>query len=161
MYIILIVFLIVLPPPVDVRATQSSPSSPVEVSWSPPTDQGAFNITGYRIFYGCSGENVSMPAAATSIGLRVEGGYEHQRVSLRSESDDLYSELVNVTVGKVLIVVCITIMALIQNVVLFSDYDMAKYPCGCSREIGATIGVMICLVTVATIIVITVLHWWR
>ena len=95
------VIFVVIPPPADVQATQSSPSSPVEVSWSPPIHQGAFNITGYGIFYG-SGENVSVPKIATSIGLRVEGGYHHQTVFLRSESDQLYSELVNVTVGKVL-----------------------------------------------------------
>ena len=73
----------------------------MEVSWSPPTHQGAFNITGYRIFYG-SGENISVHKVATSIGLRVEGGYLHQTVFLRSESDQLSSELVNVTVGKLL-----------------------------------------------------------
>jgi hypothetical protein len=46
--------------------------------------------------------HVSVPTAATSIGLRVEGGYDRQPVFLqiRSESDQLSSELVNVTVGK-------------------------------------------------------------
>ena len=94
-------FFAVIPPPLNARATQSSSSAPVEVSWSPPTYQGAFNITGYRIFYG-SGENVSVSKIATSIGLSVEGGYHHQTVFLHSESDQLHSELVNVTVGKLL-----------------------------------------------------------
>ena len=89
----------VVPPPVDVRATQSSLSSPVEVSWSPPT-AGDVNITGYRIFYSDAGENISVPIIITSLGLRVGGNYIGEIVFLRSESDQLYSELVNVTVGK-------------------------------------------------------------
>ena len=90
----------VIPPPLNVRAIQSSPYAPVEVSWSPPTHQGAFSITGYRLFYG-HGETayVSVPTAATSISLRMEGGlYDHQIVFIHSESDHLSSELVNVTV---------------------------------------------------------------
>ena len=84
----------------DVRATQSNSSATVEVSWSPPSD-GAINITGYRIFYG-SGQNISVPVVATSIGIRVNGSYHNnnQSVFLRSEADQLYSELVNVAVGK-------------------------------------------------------------
>ena len=88
----------VVPPPVDVRATQSGSSAPVEVSWSPPTE-GDVNITGYRMFYG-NGENVSVPIDITSVGLRVDRNYRGETVFLRSESDQLYSELVNVTVGK-------------------------------------------------------------
>ena len=80
-------------PPVNVRATQSSSSAPVEVSWSPTSD-GAI---GYRIFYG-NGQNVLVPSVATYIGLRVDGNYVGQNVSIRSESDQLYSELVNVSV---------------------------------------------------------------
>ena len=57
-------FLVILPP-VDVRATQSSPSAPVEVSWSSPTE-GDIDITGYRIFYG-SGENVSVPILSSHL----------------------------------------------------------------------------------------------
>ena len=85
-------------PPVNVRATQSSSSSPVEVSWSPPSD-GATNITGYRIFYG-SGKIVLVPSVAdiTLVGLKVGGNYTGQNVSIRSESDQLYSELINVSV---------------------------------------------------------------
>ena len=96
-------FFAVIPPPLNLRAIQSNFSAPVEVSWSPPTLQGAFNITGYRIFYG-NGQtaNVSVPTAVTSIGLRVEREYNHQTVFIHSESDQLSSELVNVTVGKFL-----------------------------------------------------------
>ena len=96
---------LVIPPPLNVQAIKSSPHAPVEVSWSPPIHQGAFSITGYRLFYG-HGETayVSAPTAATSIGLRVEGGrfnlYDRQIVFIHSESDHLSSELVNVTVGK-------------------------------------------------------------
>ena len=84
----------------DVRAIQSSSLATVEVSWSPPSD-GAINITGYRIFYG-SGQNISVPVVATSIGIRVNGSYHNnsQSVFLLSEADQLYSELVNVAVGK-------------------------------------------------------------
>ena len=90
---------IVLPPPVDVRATQSSSSAPVEVSWSPPPVQGDFEITGYRIFYG-SGQNISILSVLTSVGLVVSENYDGQTLFLRSESDQLFSEHVNVTVGK-------------------------------------------------------------
>ena len=85
-------------PPLNVRATQSSSSAPVEVSWSPPTD-GANSITGYRIYYG-NGKNVLIPSVAviTSVSLKVDGNYISQNVSIRSEADQLYSELVNVSI---------------------------------------------------------------
>ena len=95
------IFYVVLTSPVNVRATQSSSSAPVEVSWSPPSSDGTTNITGYRIFYG-SGQNVLVPSVATNIGLRVDRNYIGQNVSIRSESDQLYSEFisVSVTMGK-------------------------------------------------------------
>ena len=72
----------------------------MEVSWSPPSD-GANIITGYRIFYG-NGNNISVGAAATYIGLRVDGNYIGKNVSVRSEADQVYSELIStsVTVGE-------------------------------------------------------------
>ena len=84
----------------NVVVTQSSSSAPVEVSWSSPSD-GANIITGYRIFYG-RGKNTSVQSVATSIGLRVSGNFVGQNVSIRSEADQLYSELINtsVTVGE-------------------------------------------------------------
>ena len=87
-------------PPLAVQATQSSSSAPVEVSWSPPSD-GANSITGYRIFYG-SGKNTTVQAVATSIGLRVDGSHVGQNISVRSEADQLYSELIStsVTIGE-------------------------------------------------------------
>ena len=85
-------------PPVDFQATQSSSSGPVKISWSPPSD-GANIITGYRIFYG-NGKNTSVQSVATSIGLRVNGSHINQNVSIRSEADHLYSELVNVSVTQ-------------------------------------------------------------
>ena len=85
-------------PPVNVQASQSSSAGPVEVSWSPPSD-GANIITGYRLFYG-NGQNVSVPSVITYIGLVVKGSYIGQTVSLRSEADQLYSELINVTIGE-------------------------------------------------------------
>ena len=85
-------------PPVNVQASQSSSAGPVEVSWSPPSD-GANIITGYRLFYG-NGQNVSVPSVITYIGLVVKGSYIGQTVSLQSEADQLYSELINVTIGE-------------------------------------------------------------
>ena len=84
----------------NVVATQSSSSAPVEVSWSPPSD-GADIITGYRIFYD-SGKNTSVQAVATSIGLRVIGNHVGQNISVRSEADQLYSKLINTstTIGE-------------------------------------------------------------
>ena len=72
----------------------------MEVSWSPPSD-GANSITGYGIFYG-NGKNASVSAVATSIGLRIDGNYVGQNISVRSEADQLYSELISasVTVGE-------------------------------------------------------------
>jgi hypothetical protein len=99
-----ILFLIVILPPVDVRATQSTPSAPVEVSWSPPSEsaQGAFKISEYRIFYS-SGHNVSIPSVLiTSVSFRVNGRHDGQTIAIRSESNQLFSELVNVMVGKLL-----------------------------------------------------------
>ena len=86
----------------NVRATQSSSYAPLEVSWTPPSD-GVFNITGYRIFYG-SGQNISVLKVITSVGLRVDRNYNGETAFLRSEADHKYSELVNVTVGKLLLV---------------------------------------------------------
>ena len=92
-------------PPVNVVATQSSSSAPVEVSWSPPSD-GANIITGYRIFYG-NGQNISIQVTLSSsnnvtltLHLRVNTDYAGQTVSIRSEADQLYSELVNVSVSR-------------------------------------------------------------
>ena len=85
-------------PPLNVRATQYSSSAPVEISWSPPSD-GASIITGYRIFYG-NGQSVLVPSvtAITLVGLKVDESYVGQIVSIRSEADQLYSKLVNVSV---------------------------------------------------------------
>ena len=91
----MVIFTVILPP-VDVQATQSSSSAPVEVSWSPPAE-GDADITGYRIFYG-SGENVLVPIVITYVGLVVDQNYSGEIVFLRSESGQLYSEIVNVTV---------------------------------------------------------------
>ena len=83
-------------PPLNVEASQASPSDPVEVSWSPPSN-GATTITGYRIFYGNGGDNVTVPYYVTRIlidSVDVSG----QSVSIRSESSQLPSESVQVTI---------------------------------------------------------------
>ena len=96
----LLLLYVALPSLVDVRATQSSSSAPVEVSWSPPTD-GDINITitGYRIFVG-SGQNMSVSRGATSVGIRVMRSYDNESVFLRSEADGLFSELTKASVGE-------------------------------------------------------------
>ena len=97
-------------PPLNVQATQSSPSAPVEVSWSPPSS-GATNITGYRIFYG-NGKNVSIPPEFTGIIfiLALNKDSVGETVSVRSEADQLASQLITVTVtsemNPCLIVTC-------------------------------------------------------
>ena len=83
-------------PPVNVEATQASASAPVEVSWSPPSD-GLATITAYRIFYS-GGESASMPSFVTSIILSLNRDSVGETVSLRSEADQLTSQLINVTI---------------------------------------------------------------
>ena len=83
-------------PPVNVEATQAGASAPVEVSWSPPSDGSAI-ITAYRIFYG-NGENASMPSFVTRIILSLNEDSVGETVSLRSEADQLTSQLINVTI---------------------------------------------------------------
>ena len=87
---------VVAAPPLNVQATQTSASAPVEVSWSPPIG-GAATITGYRIFYG-GGENVSVPPIITFIGINLTGNQIGRVVSIRAESAELLSELTNVTI---------------------------------------------------------------
>ena len=50
----------------------------------------------------CSGKNTTVQAVASSIGLRVIGSYVGQNISVRSEADELYSELINasITIGE-------------------------------------------------------------
>ena len=94
-----------LSPPVNVEATQASASAPVEVSWSPPSDGPAI-ITAYRIFYG-NGENVSVPSFVTRIILSLNEDSVGETVSLRSEADQLTSQLINVTTtGQLDHIVC-------------------------------------------------------
>ena len=83
-------------PPVDVQATQSSSSAPVEVSWSPPSD-GTDIITGYRIYYG-NGKNVLVPSVTVITSVSLRGILAVQNVSIRSEANQFYSELIRVSV---------------------------------------------------------------
>ena len=83
----------------NVRATQSSSSAPVEIKWNPRSD-AAPAIIGYRIFYG-SGQNLFVPSYVTSIVLNfVESSQIDQleSVSIRSESEQLPSELISIMV---------------------------------------------------------------
>ena len=84
-----------VPPPLNVQASQASPSDPVEVSWSPPSD--GVTITGYRIFYG-NGGNGSLPSVATFILLDLNVNLIGQTVSLCTEAEQLTSQCTNATV---------------------------------------------------------------
>ena len=77
------------PPPLNVVASQASPSDSVEVSWSPPSG-GATTITGYTIFYG-NGANLTLPSVATAISLTLDSDYVGQTVSVCTEAEQLAS----------------------------------------------------------------------
>ena len=153
-------------PPLNVRAIQSSSSSPVEVSWSPPSD-GANIITGYRIYYG-DGQSVLVPSVTviTLVGLEVDGNYVGQNVSIRSESDELNSELVNVsvTIGKYFCTEMAYCSHFLYSLLSIPD-NVGAVMCfsSCSSEVGTAVGaviVVVCLVVIV-IIVIVVLCLWR
>ena len=77
----------------NVVATQSGSSAPVEVSWSSPSE-AVPAIIGYRIFLG-NGKNLLLPSFVTSIGLNSS---QVGSVSIRSESTQLPSALITATV---------------------------------------------------------------
>lgn len=84
-------------PPVNVVATQSTSPTSVSISWDLPSN-GDSIITGYRVFYG-SGQSLSVPSYyVTSIAIPENPPGVGQMVSIRSESTQLPSELINVTV---------------------------------------------------------------
>ena len=89
--------------PLNVQASQSSALAPVEVSWSPPSG-GTVSITNYRIFYG-NGQNVSVAPIFTGVALNINKDAVGETVSIRSEADQLTSELISVTItGKMKLV---------------------------------------------------------
>ena len=159
------------PPPRDVVATQSSSSALVEVSWSPPSD-AASGVIGYRIYYG-NGQNVFVLSVAviTSVSLKVDGNYIGQNVSIRSEADQLYSELVDVSVTESKYSYLLILHAMYYNFqqwspkvhVSSSEQCAAATDISCTTEIGIAIGTVTVveslIVTVITILV--VLCVWR
>ena len=91
---------LVVASPLNVQASQSSASAPVEVSWSPPSG-GAATITGYRIFYGNGKKVLVTSTDVTSVGLVFNKDAVGQTVSIHSVADQLTSKLINVTItGK-------------------------------------------------------------
>ena len=89
-------------PPLNVVASQASPSDPVEVSWSPPSG-GATTITGYTIFYG-SGRNLSVPLSIASVGLITNANYIGQTIAVCTEFEQLASQCSSTVVeGKSLV----------------------------------------------------------
>ncbi len=78
----------------------------MEISWRPPSDFETFYINGYRIIYDDNEtlNNVSVPKIITSIGIRVNRSYINDSVFIRTEADQLHSELIKVAVGKDIVV---------------------------------------------------------
>ena len=155
-------------PPVNIQASQSSSSAPVEVSWSPSSD-GATNITGYRIFYGNEQTVfVASVAVITLVGLKVDGNYVGQNMSIRSESGQLYSELINVsvTVGEYTHLYCChlsSMLSLGNNEEQGTGAIDTTMLSSCSSQIGITVGVIVVVVClVVMVITVTVLLClWR
>ena len=141
----------------------------MEVSWSPPSD-GSATITAYRIFYG-NGENVSVPSTITGIILSLNEDSVGETVSLRSEADQLTSQLINVTItGQLDHTVCC------KHVHIFfpssthtapsedtTTQDVCtKCSCSCAVEVGVTVGVAVLLACLIAMVISTVfLYKWR
>ena len=91
----------------------------MEVSWSPPSS-GATNITGYRIFYG-NGKNLLLPSVNILgyVGLRTNKDSIGENVSIRSEANQLFSELVTVTVT----VTMATVGRFFSKFILWQNYN--------------------------------------
>ena len=96
----------------------------------------------------------------------VSENYDGQTLFLRSESEQLFSENVNVTVGKLVLEILFNLiwLPLLTLLFFYLACDMPKYPHSCSKDIDTTAGVisMICVVVIVIVIPITmVLCWWR
>ncbi len=78
----------------------------MEISWKSPSDFETFYISGYRIFYDNNEtlNNISVPEIITSIGIRVKRSYVNDSVFIRTEANQLHSELIKVAVGKDIVV---------------------------------------------------------
>ena len=92
----------------DVQATQSGSSAPVEISWSPPSD-GTNSITGYRIYYR-NGQNlfVTSVTVITSVSLKVDR-FEATSDKMCPFAPRLISYIVNVSMYPLLTVSSIII----------------------------------------------------
>ena len=79
-------------------------SGPILVSWSAPLDDDDTSgviVTGYRIYYTLGGErmNISVAAGETQHSLDLDGALpDGGELSIRTESANLPSHLMNVTV---------------------------------------------------------------
>ena len=77
-----------------------TPTGPINIFWSPPVDVGVI-VTGYRIYYTLDGDrmNRSVAAGETQHSLDLDGDLpDGGELSIRTESANLPSHLVNVTV---------------------------------------------------------------
>ena len=71
------------------RASQASPSDPVEVSWSPPSAEATITaITGYTIAYG-NGRNASVSSDITLAGLTTNANFIGQTITVCTEFEQL------------------------------------------------------------------------
>ena len=157
-------------PPVNVEATQASASAPVEVCWSPPSDRPA-TITAYRIFYG-NGGSASMPSFVTRIILSLNEDSVGETVYLRSETDQLTSQLINVTItGQLDHTVCCEHLCISLSPSTHtapSEDTTAQDVCtkcsySCSVEVGVTVGVAVLLACLFAMVISTILllYKWR
>ena len=156
-------------PPVNVEATQAGASAPVKVSRSPPSD-GSATITAYSIFYG-NGKNVSVPSFVTGIILSLNEDSVGETVSLRSEADQLTSQLINVTItGQLDHTACYKhlCISLSPSTHTAPSEDTTaqdvctKCSCSCTVEVGVTVVVTILLACLVAMVILTVLLCqWR
>ena len=149
----------------DVVATQSSSSAPVEVSWSPPSG-AAPAISGYRIFYG-NGQSVFAPSYVTRIVLNFVDSSQIESVSIRSESTQLPSQLITATVTTAGIAILNKPTKNNSNIMLIiwiyciGGQSSSDVLCTCSREISIAVGAVILIVgIIATVTAITVAICW-
>ena len=150
-------------PPMNVQASQASPSDPVEVSWRPPSD-GATTITGYRIFYS-SGMNILVPPDIISIHFTTDASYVGQRVTVCTEAEQLTSQCTSAAV--------ITgekrhftddFIYMMDFVFFVSDPTAStSAKCTCSNETGIAVGVTVVLLLLVEVVIVfaVVLCGWK
>ena len=153
------------------RASQASPSDPVEVSWSPPSAGATITaITGYYIIYG-NGMNASVSSDITLAGLTTNANFIGQTVTVCTEFEQLSVQCTpTVVTGKYdnvyydhFQIDAIMISSIYYSPV--SDADLERQSiCSCSSEVGITVGVvliLLCLVLVVVAVTVVMCYWLK